>query len=115
MTLRFSIPNQDDVYAFRDEVGCLISSTRLLAASAASASSCTATEQSVDEVAGGLSFCSVEAMSQMSQLALLDEDNVQRGARQTDRRSSIFCCLSIEAPKPKSYLSDAKNSTHGTS
>lgn len=99
VTLRFSIPNQDDVYAFRDEVGCLISSTRLLAASTASASSCTAAEQSVDEVAGGLSFCSVEAMSQMSQSALLDEDNVQRGARQTDRRSSIFLLFVDRSPK----------------
>ena len=99
VTLRFSVPDQSDIYAFRDEVGCLISNTRFLAASTASASSCTADERSVDECTGGLSFCSVEAMSQMSQSALLDEDNIQRCARPAERRSSIFLLFIDKGPK----------------
>lgn len=99
VTLRFSVPNQNDIYTFRDEVGCLISNTRFLAASTASASSCIVDERSVAELAGGLSFCSVEAMSQMSQSALLDDDNIQRTARPTERRSSIFLLFVDKSPK----------------
>lgn len=90
ITMRFSIPDQNDIYKFRDEVGCLISNTRFLSASISSASSCIANEQSVDGLASGISFCSVEAMSQMSQSVLLEDDNTAHITRSTERRSSIF-------------------------